>query len=515
MLDIPADATSVAPDILCALHEWTTPNRRKGDRHLNDIPTDIHLEILSYVTGQKNLSNLALVCRLFSVIVVRKRFEKISVNLTFQERSSGFYKALHTKHDPLAISLSGNVRECRVNGSFSNKEENISFISHVEDLLRMPNLQKITLHEVYLSPEILTQLSRLPGIRSLTLSDSEVGRLLSSEDIDAAAANLTRLESFSLSGLNRYAYQTDGPVTSKDFAPFVVNSHTTTLSTDSDDFFNHVATQRGVSPLRELSLHPINVVRLFNIFGSNFTTLVVLRLHNPKWPDDPGAQNIAGLFRSKTALREKSELTLPLSNLPHLRRLTCPASFAYLFSGPHALEEISFASSIMPSFDSHKHIIDDWSLCLSEGMRLFSDNPSANLRRLTSLSWGFLGRRPALDWSGKLQNWFPQLGHLEFNLRMIDFDERFDEMPDSWGFKDEFRDILKDFVDTWAPVKPIQEVVFKIDFFCVISVDKNWFHDCVMEFDIKNVFPNLRRIVFGDMVYNVCRRRPAFANDIV
>ncbi|KAF5384545.1 hypothetical protein D9757_006426 [Collybiopsis confluens] len=506
VLDDSADA-----DIVRDLHKWTisaAPNQSTGDKRLENFPTEIYLEILSNVSGKEAFNKLALVCRLFCSVITPKRFNKIIVYLhsdrsSMRNRSSKLYEAIHS-HDPLAIAFCGHVRECAVKGTYPSKEQDNSLRSLVEDLLRMHNLRLLTLDNVYLSRDTLCQLSRLSSIRTLILSDCEVGRELSLDDIKAAAACLY-LDSFSMSLSPLYEVSRFARPTSSYLVPFVTNSHTTTLSIDSDEFVHHLAHQQVVPPLQKLKLYRVDVFKLFEALCRGFTTLVDLDLCDPAWPDDPGAQNVAGLSRSKTDVRERSEIVLPLSDLPHLRRLTCPPSFAYLFSGPHALEEISFSSTLMTNRES-RNLIFDGHLRLSEGMRLFSDSPSENLRRLVGMSWGFLGRRPASSWTEKLKNRFPQLRYLEFIVHLsyppAPPGVLSDKKPEFEDFKDQLRKILISFVNTWAPVKSIQEIVFDIDISPDISTDKDWFREYALELDIKNVFPNMHWIIVGDMKYS-------------
>ncbi|KAF5387260.1 hypothetical protein D9757_006894 [Collybiopsis confluens] len=253
--------------------------------------------------------------------------------------------------------------------------------------------------------------------------------------------------------------------------PSFLCSHMTALDTDSGVFLDYLARQP-----------------FFGAIGS-FMTLVDLRLWDPIWPGGPGAQNVAGLFQSNgTILREKSlEITIPLSNLPCLRRVTCPASFAYLFSEAR------------------------YSALPFRGHEVFSDAPSANLRGIFVLRWGFANpaQRLGLGWSEKLQHWFPRLSFLKFSLymrRLQDYNHGSDieSMPDFWVYKKGLRNILEDLVNTWLSVKTIEMVKFDMeDEFVNVAVPTKWLSNLMSRLDVKNKFPRLKWLSFVNVVYVV------------
>ncbi|KAF5387259.1 hypothetical protein D9757_006897 [Collybiopsis confluens] len=470
------------------------PDRRSGQRTLEVIPTEIYMEIISYVVGGGDLSNLALVCRLFSALIIPKRFEKVYVQLPstcgipmgipMSDSSSAFYKALHSRHDPLAISLCVHVREC-VMATIMSLDISSS-IPHFENLLHMPNLRHFTLKDVYLAPDVIRQISRLSSIRSLTLLLCQVRSSpeLPDDNIIEMTDSL-HLESLSLNGVFVVG---SGGQHYKKFAPLVANTYTTSLSADDEDFFNHLAQQQVVPPLQRLKLQSLDVSKIFDALN-RFTTLVDLQLYDLKWPKNTGAEHVI-------------KHPLSLSNLPQLRRLTCPASFAYLFSGPHTLEEISFASSVPFEEAYDEFLASNWYLRLSEGTRLFSDSPSENLQKLVELPQGFIAGRSGLGWPGKLRRWFPQLKHIDFRILLLNMRMFMGELSAFEYHEKELRDLLGKFVHAWGQVKTIQTIHFHISATTqAVSVDATWLRHLISELDIKDVFPNLRRVIFGDVEY--------------
>ncbi|KAF5393373.1 hypothetical protein D9757_000500 [Collybiopsis confluens] len=485
-------------------------SRATEDEVSIQFPTEIYIEIISYVSSKDDLRNLALVCRLFSSFVTPQLFRRISIQLDpskWLDSTSKFYRALDEYQDPLASSLCVHVRECTLQSTpFCGEPSIHSFARHINNLLRMPNLNALALHLVYLTPDIFSQLSQLSGLTSLAFLKCHVGDKLSNRDIISLAAHF-RLESFLLDILRNS--REDGPGY-KDFAPFVTNSCSLTLSIDSIEFISHLATQRIIPLLHSLTLNSLYDHKLFFEILKSFPSLVDLQLYCCTWPEDPDSEGVVGLSKSKTASRKKIDFAFSLSHLPNLRRLTCPIQYAYLLAGPHSLEEISFHPALSVNEIEWHDFFDDESLHLAEGMRLLFDGPNGNLRRLKHLHRGLVTGQPGVKWYGRMQQWFPQLESLDFWVELQDSDVQTElangESPTLLfrRYEPELRQILEQFIDTWGPLKTLQQVHFHVMLWNLreISIERGWLRDILTAHDFKYLFPDLSKFIFKDIVYS-------------
>ncbi|KIK61089.1 hypothetical protein GYMLUDRAFT_243769 [Collybiopsis luxurians FD-317 M1] len=293
----------------------------------------------------------------------------------------------------------------------------------------------------------------------------------------------------------------------EEFVPLAASSHLTNLWIDSVEFLECLSSQNVVPPLQRLDfVFSDGLQRLFEHL-SCFSTLIQLRLDFVEWLNVPEAQNVVGLSRAQAPFRTKVDFAFPLSKLPSIKHLECPPQLAYLFAGPHCLEEISFCSMLADEGD----LLSDNSMNLSMGMRLFFDSPNVNLRRLVDLPGGLMGGQPGESWHGRMQHWFPRLEYIGFVLVLIapveyDGEEiNFDEL-DFGDYREQFEEYLMCFTHTWGPLNTVTEISIAVldEMANDISIDQEWFKDfAAFCLELKSSFPNLSRMMFGNVEYPV------------
>ncbi|KIK61087.1 hypothetical protein GYMLUDRAFT_43191 [Collybiopsis luxurians FD-317 M1] len=506
-----SDDSALTSKTVRDLEEWSTPERRRGDQLLDPIPIEIYLKILSEIYYRKDWNSLSLVCRFFASVTIPKILSQIAIRFKYEpssktwiESHTEFCHVLREGNDQLAVSLCRYIRECMIYSETPEHATISLFDSYMKDLLIMRNLNTLDLIHLDLSPAVLENISQLPALTSLKFARCKVGENLSNSDIMAAAACL-HLQSFTL--IELWNPRLTGPEC-EDFVPLAATSHLKWLRTDSLDFLECLASHHAVPPLYNLNLTQIDDFQHLFEHLSKFSTLVELDLEEVGWPWAPEAQGVIGLSTAEVPFRTEVDFAFPLSKLPCLKRLHCPPHFAYLFAGPHCLEEISLGNWLLRDELYEQDLVNDDDMRLSAGMRLLFDSPNANLRRLIDLPSGLVEGQPGESWHGKMQHWFPQLECLELVFTVVtpkddgDANEEGRD-PDFRDYQEQLEKSFTSFANTWGPLKTVKEMQIEIFDERVnnVSINEQWFKELASRLDLKNIFPNLSRLIFGDIEY--------------
>ncbi|KIK62895.1 hypothetical protein GYMLUDRAFT_84303 [Collybiopsis luxurians FD-317 M1] len=492
-----------------SVDEWSTPDRRRGDRDLDCIPNEIYLKIISEVDDDAELRNLALVCRFFASVVLPRLFEEIYIE-TYSSRlwkSNGYpklYRALREGSDPHAISVCKYIRTCKMrhfNFGAIKPPRPSSLVSYLEDLQKMPNLTSLSLTNMELSKDILKIISQLSNLASLYLDHCYPSVDITEADIIALADALC-LDFLLLLPPSDQRVAT--------FDSLLLSSQLTKLSTNSHEFIRFSAARGVIPSLQFLELGAVH--DLMNVYqlSSQVSMLVELRLHNVEWPEGVPDPVTAG------SISPEIHFTLPLSAFPNLRQLWCSARLAYLFSGPHHLERISFGSDrSVPSGDlSPTHLLK-----MTKDACLFFDGPNQNLRKLESLPSGFMKAEIKEKWHGKMQTWFPKLKTLNFIIIVeisedcqSDTDKNLNSDPvmKIEDYEDYFEELLQFFLHAWGPFNTLTELTFDIidegiydskDNYKEATARRKWFQDFAPKLNLRDNFPNLTCMSFGNVQY--------------
>ncbi|KIK62894.1 hypothetical protein GYMLUDRAFT_242527 [Collybiopsis luxurians FD-317 M1] len=497
--DLPLESREVR-----SLDEWSTPERRLGERTLDPIPIEIYLKIMSEVDDKTDLSNLALVCRFFASVALPRLFERLIINPIYNRASRSWeargnpklYRVLHEGLDPLAISACKYIRNCTIDSVFIAKwPPPSSVVSALQDLLKMPNLTTLTLVQLELPKAALSSISQLSSLASLTLRSCFIWRDVAYADMVALADNLD-LHSLSLRSSSTWQLA--------DFDPLVKKSQLTNLYTTSWVFVRCLAAPSVVPPLQILELNVVHDLRDVYELLRRIPTLVELKLDSVSWPQSAMTET-GGLPIYPPSV--SIDFTFPLSTLFSLRRLSCPSYLAYLFTGPHVLEKISLGPQMYPP---HRDI---WAMQrLSKDLRLFFNGLNVNLRRLECVPDSLTREPMEPQFNGNMQHWFPKLESLDFAMNLQpeknedsdDEGEDSDEVLDPADYEDYFEDLLRSFLDTWGPFHSLTELCFRaIDIRNdeEITVRRDWLQDFAPGLNLRDHFPHLSYMSFGNVRY--------------
>ncbi|KIK62896.1 hypothetical protein GYMLUDRAFT_493337 [Collybiopsis luxurians FD-317 M1] len=432
-VDLPLESREVRD-----LDEWSTPERRRGDRILDIIPNEVYLRILSEVDGKKDMKNIALVCRFFASATLPRLFEELYLHTWYRPQSKSWarrappiYDVLREGSDPLVISACKHIRsgDLQCHNLNSNKKlPPSSLVSYLEDFQKLPNLTSLSLANMILSKNALRIISQLSKLASLHLLRCLPDGGVTENDV-LVLADALQLDTLSLFPSNEQVAS---------FDPLVVRSQLTRLHTNSQVLIRCLTTHSVVPPLQFLELGDVDDLRNVYELLRRVPTLTELKLDDVSWPAEVPDPTRTGTDHPEI------HFTLPLSALPGLRRLYCSARLAYLFSGPHLLERISFnqdisaiprigPGSLWPSIPTR--------FLGPKDARLFFDSPNPNLRRLECLPSGFMNGKIGEKWHGKMQDWFPKLDALNFFIVVDSQDDSDDELDVEYDYEDEFEKV--------------------------------------------------------------------------
>ena len=184
----------------CVEYIYVAPGRYAGTKELPLIPNEVYFEIFDYIEPSDLmsvseykciLSNLALVCRFFCVVLLPRIFK----SLTFSGHpdkvdASGyalFCRALIRGKEPACL-LALHIRECTFS-QWAAGEDHIElafngFLGfYNRAITRMPNLKSLVLSCMPISKKLTQAMSKLTQLKALVMDSCEVGDDVMDQDI--------------------------------------------------------------------------------------------------------------------------------------------------------------------------------------------------------------------------------------------------------------------------------------------------------------------------------------------
>ncbi|KIJ19179.1 hypothetical protein PAXINDRAFT_97204, partial [Paxillus involutus ATCC 200175] len=135
--------------------QWSTPERRAGDRDLPTVPNEIYLNIFEHIAPTsmrllfpeqlKTLSNLSRVCKFFCDVCLPRIFEDLDFSAYPTRVSSRAWTLCEhiAAQQPLALSLAQCVKVCRFEKLVS-EDPPVSHTLYISGLAHMKNICELT-----------------------------------------------------------------------------------------------------------------------------------------------------------------------------------------------------------------------------------------------------------------------------------------------------------------------------------------------------------------------------------
>lgn len=192
------------------------PARKIGSRPITPIPNEIYLEIFDYVeydpeksrvASKRLLSSLALVCRFFCAMALPRIFKSLEFSGPAYSGDNSapshasFCRAIIKGQEP-AASLARHVNECIFDSWRVNSDETRwvydGFLGiYSQAIGRMPNIRQVTLSDTEIDRRLFKVVCSLKNLESLTISKCVFG-----DDVtDSFLRKITplKIKSFTLS----------------------------------------------------------------------------------------------------------------------------------------------------------------------------------------------------------------------------------------------------------------------------------------------------------------------------
>ncbi|KAI0924222.1 hypothetical protein AcW2_005162 [Taiwanofungus camphoratus] len=179
------------------VRKWSSPERRRGDKRLSPIPTEIYMIIFDQLLGDGEdmsvterksfFANLSLVCHLFSALIVRKLFALVAfegdqeAQVRLEKRSEcardSWLKQLASGEEAACL-LSTFVKELEFNNWWLPLDhlgdapvQSPHFQLHVQVVPRFANLSRLSLIRTPITHSLLQAVTSLQRLESIRIAD--------------------------------------------------------------------------------------------------------------------------------------------------------------------------------------------------------------------------------------------------------------------------------------------------------------------------------------------------------
>ncbi|KAF8839494.1 hypothetical protein BDN67DRAFT_970002 [Paxillus ammoniavirescens] len=163
--------------------QWSTPERRAGDRDLPIIPNEIYLAIFEYIAPtsksslslkqQRAFSNLSRVCRFFCNICLPRVFEDLNIHIDAAymhsfSRSWILCQQIAAKQ-PLALSLAQCVKVCHfTDWKLVSTCSRVAHPLYISGIMHMKNIRKLSFFQNLMKNAYWDVIANVQSLEELT-----------------------------------------------------------------------------------------------------------------------------------------------------------------------------------------------------------------------------------------------------------------------------------------------------------------------------------------------------------